>query len=110
MKPRTPGHRVLVKPRTLADTDNVFASAAAAGIKWAEKTEIQESSIIDTGTVVEIGPTAFEDYGGADKWCNVGDLISYARYGGKTVSDPDDKDTKWLIINDEDVIMVWEKV
>lgn len=109
MKPQTPGHRVLVKPTSLEEVDPVFALAKKANIQLIERTERQEATIIDTGTVVQVGPTAFNDFGGADKWCKVGDVISYTRYGGKTVADPDDKENKWLVINDEDVIMVWEK-
>ena len=110
MKPVTPGHRVLVKPTELAEVDAAFAAGKRIeGFQFIEKTERQEATIIDTGTVVQIGPTAFNDFGGADKWCKVGDVISYTRYGGKTVVDPESKDNKWLVINDEDVIMVWEK-
>jgi co-chaperonin GroES (HSP10) len=107
MKPVTPGHRVLVKPDTLADIDPGVAAAKKAGIILAPQNERTESTAIDTGVVVEIGPTAFADFGGADKWCQVGDRISYTRHGGKFVSDPDDKETKWLVLNDEDVVMVW---
>lgn len=108
MKPVTPGHRVLVKPDSLVKVDPVFASAKAAGISLLDKTDRQESTIIDTGTVVQIGPTAYKDFGGADNWCKVGDRVSYTRHGGKLLANPDDAEEKWLVLNDEDVIMVWE--
>ena len=108
MKPVTPGHRVLVKPIKLEQADPAFAKAKAIGIELIEKTQRQEATIIDVGTVVQIGPTAFKDFGG-DPWCKVGDTISYTRHGGKFVKDPE-SDEEWLVLNDEDVVMVWEKV
>jgi co-chaperonin GroES (HSP10) len=109
MKPVTPGHRVLIKPDSLDTIDPAFAAARKMGIQFIEKTERQESTIIDTGVVVQIGPTAFNDFGGVDNWCKVGDRVSYTRHGGKMLSDPEDANTKWLVLNDEDIIMVWEK-
>lgn len=107
MKPVTPGHRVLVKPIKLEEVDAAVASAKASGIFLLEKTQRQESTIIDIGTVIQLGPTAFDDFGGADKWCKVGDTISYTRHGGKFIKDPKGED-EWLVLNDEDVVMVWE--
>lgn len=110
MKPVTPGHRVLVKPDTLQEYDPVFQSARKAGIELVKTTERQEATAVDTGVVIQIGPTAYKDFGGADNWCRVGDKVSYTRHGGKFVSDPDNADEKWLVLNDEDIVMVWEKV
>ncbi len=110
MKPVTPGHRVLIKPDSLDVVDPAFASARKMGIQFIEKTERQEATIIDTGIVVQIGPTAFKEFGGRDNWCKEGDRVSYTRHGGKMLSDPDDAETKWLVLNDEDIIMVWENL
>ena len=109
MTPKTPGHRILVKPDTLDDIDPTIASARKAGIQLIEKTARQEATIIDTGVVIQIGPTAYADFGGADKWCQVGDRVSYTRHGGKMLPNPDNLEEKWLVLNDEDVLMVWEK-
>ncbi len=106
MIPQIVGHRLLVKPVTLEEQDAVFAAAKRAGLELMKKTERQESSIIDRGVVEQIGPTAFKDFGG-EAWCKVGDHIDYVRHGGKFVNDPDNKDTSWLVINDEDVLVVW---
>lgn len=112
MKPKTPGHRVLIKPDTLDEHDPVLARAKQAikGFELAGINERKESTIIDTGIVVELGPTAYQDFGGRDKWCKVGDKVSYTRHGGKAIYNPDNQEEKWLVINDEDIIMVWEKV
>lgn len=108
MKPNTPGHRVLVKPDNLEEFDPVYKSAKQAGIVLTDSSDRQERTAVDTGVVIQVGPTAFDVYGGKENWCKVGDRISYARYGGKFVTDPDSKE-QWLVLNDEDVVMVWEK-
>ena len=109
MKPQTPGHRVLIKPDSLEEVDPIFASAKKAGFELIEKTERQEASIIDVGTVVQLGGTAFDAFGGREHWCKVGDRVSYTRHGGKTITNPGNKDEKWLVLNDEDIIMVWSE-
>ena len=106
MTPKIVGHRLLVKPITLDEHDPAFAAARKMGIALIEKTERQEATIIASGIVVQVGPTAFLEVGGT-AWCSVGDRIDYVRHGGMFVSDPDDKESKWLVINDEDVLVVW---
>lgn len=108
MKPQIVGHRLLVKPITLEEVDPAFAAAKRMGLDLSERTKRQESSIIDRGIVEQIGPTAFKDFGG-DAWCSVGDQIDYVRHGGKFVTNPDDKKEDWLVINDEDVLVVWRQ-
>ncbi len=108
MKPVTPGHRVLIKPDSLQEYDPVFQSAKKAGLQLIAATERQESTGVDTGTVIQIGPTAYKDFGGADNWCKVGDKVSYTRHGGKMITDPEDAEVKYLVLNDEDIVMVWE--
>jgi co-chaperonin GroES (HSP10) len=108
MKPQVVGHRLLVKPVALEEADPAFAAARRMGLDLSERTQRQESSIIDRGTVEQIGPTAFEDFGG-EAWCKVGDLIDYVRHGGKYVLNPDNKEEKWLVLNDEDVLIVWSQ-
>lgn len=106
MKPQIVGHRLLIKPITLEELDPAFAKAKAIGLELMEKTQRQESSIIDRGLVEDIGPTAFKDFGGA-AWCKIGDHVDYVRHGGKIVTDPENKENKWLICNDEDILCVW---
>lgn len=106
MKPVTPGHRILVKPDSLETYDPQIASAKKHGIIMLEADERKERTGVDTGVVVQIGPTAFKDFGG-ERWCNEGDRISYARHAGKFIKNPETKE-EWLCINDEDVVMVWE--
>ena len=108
MTPKTPGYRVLIKPDTLEDFDPVIASAKKTGLVIAEAEERKELTAVDTGVVVQVGPVAFADRGGAENWCKVGDRVSYARHGGKFVKDPTNPENKFLVLNDEDIVLVWE--
>jgi len=107
MKPQTPGYRILVLPDKLEDFDPFVKAAKAAGIQLAEPTERKELTGVNTGVVVEVGPTAYEKE--SVPWCKAGDRVSYVRHGGMLVTNPDNKDEKWLVINDDDVVMVWSE-
>lgn len=95
------GCRLLIKPYKLQEHDKVFASARAVGIEIPDFTQRKEEINVDRGTVMQIGESAHPDYVGHVK---VGDVIGYAKFGGKFITDKDD--TLYLIINDEDVICV----
>jgi co-chaperonin GroES (HSP10) len=92
------GHRILVRPIKLEESDEVLRAAAKAGIFLVESERKKEQAAMDTGFVEAVGPTAFRDFGG-DAWCKVGDKIAFAKYGGKYIGD-------MLILNDEDVVAV----
>lgn len=94
------GCRVLLKPFKIQEHDKVFASAKAAGIQLPEMSERKEQVNVDKGVVLQIGPKAHPDYVGDIK---EGDVVGFAKFGGKFVQDPVD-DELYLIINDEDLI------
>lgn len=96
------GHRVLVKPQKIEDVDKAFAAARAVGIQLLEQAERKEQTAVDKGIVVQIGSTAFKDFGG-DPWVEVGDLVCYAKYGGKFITNPVDQEV-YVVLNDEDLI------
>jgi len=98
------GCRILVKPFELQEHDKTFASAKKAGIVLMDSSERKEQINVDKGTVVEIGSKCHEDYVSNLK---VGDVIGYAKFGGKFVYDKDD--SVHLIINDEDVICIYKE-
>ena len=99
------GYRVLVKPRKLEEVDKVVASAQKSGIYIPkEHSDIARlERAVDQAEVLALGPTAFKDYG--DAWCEVGDIVAYAKYAGKLVYDPDLGEDV-LVLNDEDVVCV----
>lgn len=97
-------HRVLVKQDRLEDRDETFKRARAAGIITDFDERKREQAAIDTGVVVAYGPTAFRDFN-ADNPLKVGDTVVYAKYGGKTIKDPEDGN-EYVALNDEDVIAI----
>lgn len=98
------GHRLIVKPYSLEDHDEVFRAAKAVGIHIREAEARSEASAVDKGTVVSIGETAFKDFGGV-QWCKVGDVVVFARHAGKRIKDGD---IEFLALNDEDIVAVME--
>jgi len=99
------GCRILVKPFKIQEHDKVFESAKKAGIILTEVSERKEQINVDKGTVLQIGSKCHEDYVGDLK---VGDVIGYAKFGGKFIQDPVDE-TVYLIISDEDVICIFKE-
>jgi co-chaperonin GroES (HSP10) len=96
------GHRILVRPHKLEDIDTAFKTAKAAGIYIQETTEKLQQTAVDKGIILAVGESAFKDFN-TEPWAHVGDLVAYARYGGKIIKDPD-TDEDLLILNDEDLI------
>jgi len=98
-------HRIIVKQDKLEEKDDVFKAARALGIEIASQEQKREQAAIDTGVVVEIGPTAFKDFGLDKAPIEVGQTVVYARYGGKAITDPDTKEI-FVALNDEDIVAV----
>lgn len=101
------GHRLVVKPFNLQEHDEVFARAKRAGLELLPVDQRKQEVNIDQGTVISIGPSAWKDFGGTN-WCEVGDVVGFAKYGGKYIKDPVTKED-YLVLNDEDVICVLKK-
>lgn len=109
-------HRVLVKRDKQTNTEAVKTKQALAKSGFAipdsvreelDKKALREDASMDRGVVLQIGETAFRDYG-IECPIKVGDYISYARFGGKDVVDPEDEET-YVVINDEDVVALLTK-
>lgn len=98
-------HRILVKQDRLEDRDETFKRARAAGIITDFDERKREQAAIDTGTVVTVGPTAFLAFDAPQDTVKPGDTIVYAKYGGKTVKDPEDG-AEYVLLNDDDVIAI----
>jgi co-chaperonin GroES (HSP10) len=97
------GHRLVIKPYTIEENDKRFASAKAMGIVIPDQDARMHQISVDRGTVLEIGPTAFKDFGG-EPWCQVGDIIGYTKNAGKFIKI--NETDHLLVINDEDVVAV----
>jgi co-chaperonin GroES (HSP10) len=73
-----------------------------AGIDIPKQHKDREESIVDTGTVLEIGSDCWAEF--KEPWCKVGDKVAYAKYAGKAIKQKDG--SKLLVLNDEDVCAV----
>jgi co-chaperonin GroES (HSP10) len=101
-------HRILVKPDKLEDVDDTYKRAAAAGLVFDHANERKrEQEAIDTGVVVMMGPTVGRDFGDPD-FVQVGDRVVYAKYGGKAIVHPKNKE-RYVALNDEDVIAIFKE-
>lgn len=99
------GCRILVKPQKIQEYDKVIASAIKAGLVLPEQSDRKEQVNVDKGIVLQVGEKCHPDYLGTAK---VGDLIGYAKFGGKFIQDPVDEEL-YLVINDEDVICIFKE-
>lgn len=90
-------HRIILK---LDSIEEVTASGIVIPKDLIEK----ERKAVEIGTVVSIGETAFKDYGGSIDTIKVGDRVIIAKYSGKEIKDIDD--TQYVVINDEDCLVV----
>ena len=97
-------HTVLVQPEKVEDSDEVIRRAKAAGL--AVQLDKREEKAVEYGTVIQVGPTAFKDYGRDPSILKPGDYITYAKYAGKEIKY---KGETYLILNDQDVIATLEK-
>lgn len=106
-------HRVLLKrdepvdteaAKTKKDLERLGMALPDWVAKDIEKQAGRESASMDKGVVVDIGETAFKDYG-IECPIKVGDYISYVKFGGKDVTDPESGE-KFTVIQDEDVVAI----
>jgi co-chaperonin GroES (HSP10) len=109
MQVKAVGHRLVIKPYSIAQHDPIFAAAEAAGIKLLAQEARREQVAVDKGTVLEVGPSAFIALNPPDfpPWCKVGDVIGYTRNAGKYIKI--DEDNHVLVINDEDVVNIFKE-
>ena len=97
-------HHILAKLDDATEADDTYKRAKAAGIVL--ELDKREQAAVEYGTVVKIGPTAFQDYGRDATILKEGDRISFARYSGKSIKDSDG--TEYVLLNDSDVLVVIE--
>lgn len=102
---RVTGCRILVKPFKIQEHDKIIASAVKQGIIIPDLSERKEQVNVDKGTVLQIGSKCHEDYVGDLK---EGDVIGFAKFGGKYLQDPATEDI-YLVINDEDVVAIFKE-
>lgn len=97
-------HTVLVKPEKVEDTDDVIKRAKAAGLHV--QLDKREEKAVEYGTVIQVGPTAFKDYGRDPSILKDGDYVTYAKYAGKEIKY---RNETYLVLNDQDIIAKLDK-
>ena len=95
-------HHVLIKLDDATEVDDVYRRAKAAGIELS--LDKREAKAVEYGEVVQVGQTAFLDYGRDPSILKAGDRVSITKYSGKEVVDTDN--TKYVIVNDSDVLCI----
>jgi co-chaperonin GroES (HSP10) len=68
--------------------------------------EKRHAASITEGTVVDIGPDAYKDWGYQECPLKVGDRVQFAKFAPRAVLDPDNPTAKLAVMNDEDVIAI----
>lgn len=102
------GHRVLVKALSVEEVDEVFARAKDLGFQFVnEENNALRKNAVDRGIVVQVGHTAYKDFGGTN-WAEIGDEVFFSKYAGKTLTDPYTQES-FVALNDEDIVAVIEK-
>lgn len=91
-------HRILILPDKLEET-----TSSGLIVKYDKR----EEAAVEKGTVVSVGSTAYLEFGTTAEALGVvpGARITFAKYAGKTIMD---NDTRYLILNDEDIVGVLE--
>jgi co-chaperonin GroES (HSP10) len=98
------GYRLLVKTATYDEFDPVFKSAKEFGLEVVKDSQVRYDASVDEGIIVSMGPDVWSTY--KAPWAEKGDYIAFAKNAGKNLVDPEDKDTRYVVLNDEDVIAV----
>ena len=59
------------------------------------------------GILVAVGADAWRDRSGKyNPWAKIGQRVTYARFAGKVLTDPDDPENEYFVMNDEDIIAI----
>lgn len=106
------GHKLLVRPERIEDTDPALARAKAAGLMLAHVETEREQMAQVKATVVAVGGNAFQEFVqgvGFVRWDGrlpqPGDKIMMAKYAGLVTKEGDEE---YRLINDEDVVAIAE--
>lgn len=103
------GYRVMVKPmdgiKVLEEAQaQKFPTLAERGFEQKSEAEKKRGERAENhGVMIAMGKVAFNRLGGRENWCDVGDLVVFARYGGSFVEHPPESGTIYQVFNDEDV-------
>lgn len=97
-------HHILLKLEDATEADETYRRAKALGIHL--ELDKREQKAVEYGTVIQVGPRAFIDYGGSPDMLKAGDKVTINKYSGKEVFDTDGQ--KYVLVNDQDVLAIIE--
>lgn len=96
-------HRILLKMDGIEEVDETFKAIKAAGLVIPEKSKQQEQHAVCWGTVLEVGPTSFKEFGGTPSDLKIGDRVVIAKYAGKIIKVGSEE---YTVVNDDDIVAV----
>lgn len=107
---RVTGYRVLIRPDPVERVSKGGIVIVAASASQEKREQYAQM----TGTIVDVGPTAWHQFTARTKeewepWAKVGDHVTYVRNAGRFVSDPENPGKELIILNDEDVLLKEEE-
>ena len=94
---RPTGHYILVLPDPVEERTK-------GGIILTPNTVEDERRETTRGTVVEVGPTGWREFGDGSPWAAPGDHVCYGRHAGRFMRGVDDQD--YVLMNVEDILAV----
>jgi co-chaperonin GroES (HSP10) len=90
-------YHVLVRPDSIQERQGM--------IYLPQSTREREQYAQVFGTIVDIGPTAWKGFDDGKPWAKIGDRVSYAKYGGVVLEDPETKEHFRLLL-DKDIVAI----
>ena len=90
-------YHVLVRPDTVAERQGV--------LYLPQTTREREQFAQVFGEIVAIGPTAWKAFDSGEPWAKIGDRVSYAKYGGALLKDPETGEHYRLLL-DKDIVAI----
>lgn len=96
-RPETLGFRVILKPLGVE-------KVSKGGIDLTAISTRTQAINTDKGEILMIGPDAWDRLNTRPD-LKPGDKVMYAKYGAKTIQDPDDQETFYVLLNDEDILV-----
>lgn len=92
----TLGFRILLKP---------FVEKVSKGGIMIARSERSQAINTDKGEIVLIGEDAWPNNPKVKAEMKPGDKVMYAKWGAKLLEDPEDKDSFYILCNDEDILV-----
>jgi co-chaperonin GroES (HSP10) len=92
------GHRILIRPQF--DVETIEEGALEGFVMDVGDDFKRGKAGAHRGEIISIGPNAWLAYDGGEHWAEVGDIVYFAKHGGKFITHEDEI---LIIVNDEDV-------